>query len=107
MHPNPDFVYRDTKLSGEGGLSLLLKTDFFDTDKEAGIHKSHILGFLNLLDQIYWASGELVKSLWGPPVQKQRPSEPFCKVADPRASYLADRNIISRKIMVELGLWQF
>ena len=107
MHPNPDFVYRDTTILDEGGHSLFLKTEYFDTVKNVEIHEGHLLSFLNLLDQICYSSDRLVQSLCGPATHKQRPERLFSESADSRASYLASRNPVSKKVMLELGLWGF
>jgi hypothetical protein len=107
MHPNPDFVYRDTKVINDGNHFLFLKTEYFDTVKNAEIHESHVLAYLNLLDQISLASNEVVKKLCGPSSVKQRPEKSFGESAGSHAKYLADRNLLSKKILEELGMWEF
>jgi len=107
MHPNPDFVYRDTKIIEEGGHSLFIKTEYFDTVRNVEIHEAHILAFLNLLDQICYSSDQLIQSFCGSATHKQRPERPFSESAGSRASYLANRNPFSKKSNVRVGFMGF
>ncbi len=107
MHPNPDFVYRDTKLLDGGDSSLFLRTEYFDSAKEPGIHESHLLAYLNLLDKISFGSNKLVNQLCGPAPKELRPAKSFDESSEEKAVHLAESSPLCKKIMKELGLWIF
>jgi hypothetical protein len=78
---------------------------FFDRSPE--IHEAHLLAYVNLLDLILFASEGLANTLCGRPSQDQPIRQPFAEVARSRVDTLTIRNSLTKKIMEELGLWQF
>ncbi len=106
MHPNPNFVYRDTGIQNEKEGLLFLKTEYFDIVENVDIHEAHILAFLNLLDLICYSSDQLVQSLYGA-TSDRLPIGSFSKIVGSRAYYLANQDSVLKKIMLELGLWDF
>lgn len=104
VHPNPDFTYRDMTVQDQG-LSLALEIQFFDTTTE--VHEAHLLAYLNLLDVVLHASEDLVNALCGPSSENEHAKPSVASVAGPRAATLATRNLLAKKVMEELGLWQF
>jgi len=107
MHPNPEFVYRDTSIVDEGGSFLFLRTEYFDSIDKTDIYESHLLAYLNLLDQICWSSDGLVRNLYGPSPKDLRPQRSFAESSEKTAIHLASSNPLCKKIMEELGLWAF
>jgi hypothetical protein len=103
MHPNPDFTYRDMTVQDQG-LSLALEIQFFDMIPE--VHEAHVLAYLNLLDVILQASESLVNAVCGSPSEGQHVRPSFADTAGHRATTLANRNSLAKKVMEELGLWQ-
>jgi len=107
MHPNYEYIDRETEILDQGGSSLFMKTDYFDKKIHGDIHEAHLLAYLNLLDQISLASDELVKSLCGPAQRKQRPERSFAESVRERAIQIAVGNLNGRSIMENFGLWKF
>jgi len=104
MHPNPDFAYRDTTVQEEG-RSVTLEVQFFDVSPE--VHEAHLLAYLNLMDVILEASEGLVNAFCGPPAQSRNVKSPWVGDESTRATRLATGNPIAKRVMEELGLWQF
>jgi hypothetical protein len=104
MHPNPDFTYRDMSVR-ESGEKLSLEIQFFDVVSD--IHEGHLLAYLNLLDLIFCTSELLVNNLYGPPLTASTKRRTFTDDEALRAADLAIRNPTAKKVMEELGLWQF
>lgn len=103
MHPNPDFVYREMKMQNYGD-KLFLEIDYFDSDKN--VHEAHLIAYLNLLYEIYLASRSLIVTLY----QSSHDLTvlmPFKEMAGTRASELAKKNPVAKRIMEDLGLWSF
>lgn len=104
MHPNPDFTYRDISIKNCGS-ALSLEIQFFDVIPE--IHEGHLLAYLNLLDIILSESERLVSGLFNISTQEQPVRYPFAITTLSRATKLAGQNAVAKKVMEELGLWQF
>ncbi len=104
VHPNPDFAYRDMTVRDQDS-SVILEIQFFDT--VPSIHEAHLLAYVNLIDIICLASESLVNALCGPHSVVQDDRKPFSIAAASRATALASRNSIAKKVMEDLGLWQF
>jgi hypothetical protein len=81
----------------------LLEIQCFDAD--AHIHEAHLLAYLNLLDLVVGASTGLINSLCGPP-STAPPRQEYAIEESMRATRLAGRNGLAKKIMGELGLWR-
>ncbi len=103
MHPNPDFAYRDMTVQNEG-QAVLVRIELFD--KPAAIHEAHLLAYLNWLDRIRQSSNALVGNILAPPVQGMQPCPIYGEVNRDRATDLAKREPLARRILEELGLWQ-
>jgi len=102
MHPNPSFTYRDATQEDEGN-DVLLEIQCFDTD--ADIHEAHLLAYLNLLDLVIGTSTSLVDALCG--AASTAPArEEYATQQLVRATRLAARNCLAKKVMQELGLWK-
>lgn len=104
MHPNPDFTYRHHELEDQGS-SFYLKIHYFDVD--SNLHEANLIAYLNLLDQILFSSESLINTIFGPPPSKPTIRQPFVQIAVSRAATLAAQDPIGKKVMEELGLWQF
>jgi len=104
MHPNPDFTYRDMSMRNHGS-SFLLEIQFFDVSPV--IHEAHLLAYLNLLEIIATESENLVKKLFGEIHPDPLPKPSFESVARSRASELSAKDPVAKKVMEELGLWNF
>ena len=104
MHPNPDFTYRHLELEDQGSL-LFLKIHYFDVDSK--LHEAHLLAYLNLLDQILFSSKGLVDNILKSPPLVPVMTKPFEQVAVSRATILAQQDEIAKKVLEELGLWEF
>lgn len=87
------------------GPDIAIEIQFFDVGSD--IHEGHLLAYLNLLDMIVWASESLVNTLYGPPQNARSARQTFAIVAQARGTSLAIRNSAAKRIMEELGLWQF
>jgi hypothetical protein len=107
MHPNPDFVYRDTKLLRESNSTWILTTEYFDTPENIEVYESHLLAYLNLLDKISLDSDKLVNDLFGPAFQETKPKSSFEQASKETAVHLANSNPLCKRILEELGLWEF
>lgn len=107
MHPNPGFVYRDTKLVRESDSAWVLMTEYFDTPKNIEVYESHLLAYLNLLDKICLDSDKLVNSLFGPASEEIKPRNSFEQASREMAIHLADSNPLCKRILEELGLFAF
>jgi len=97
-HPNPNFVYRDQFYRDER-----LMVQFLETRPE--IHEAHVLAYLNLVDRVVYASEQLVAKLLAGAMRTER--TPYAKAEMERARRLADAEPLAKRIMVELGLWEF
>jgi hypothetical protein len=60
-----------------------------------------------LLDLIFCTSELLVNNLYGPPLTASTKRRTFTDDEALRAADLAIRNPTAKKVMEELGLWQF
>ena len=80
---------------------------FFDT--EAEIHEAHLLAYLHLTELIVDTLGNLFTKILGPQENKTIAVSPraFEEEESKHALSLAQRNSTAKKIMEELGLWQF
>jgi hypothetical protein len=107
VHPNPYFAYRESNLSQASSKTFVLETRFFDVRAE--LHEAHLLAYLHLLDMIITSSVALIEERWGsakgPAKDAIRP--PISTQEGRRAKLLAERDPLAKKIMEELGLWQF
>lgn len=104
MHPNPDFTYRDMTVDDQGP-TVTLQIQFYD--RSPAVHQAHLLAYLNLFDIILCASECLVNSRCGQPSGEQPMKQRFAEIAGPRAAELSAGNSLGKKVMEELGLWQF
>jgi hypothetical protein len=107
VHPNPNFAYRETSLRAATTETLVAEIRFFDTQPE--IHEAHLLSYLHLTELIVENLANLFTEILGP--QENKPSMPgssaFEQEEGERAESLAGRDSTAKKIMEELGLWQF
>lgn len=100
-HPNPDFVYRDMTVCPTG-TSVVVEAQYFDLSEK--IHEAHLLSYLNLLDLISITCQRLVADILGVPISTPSPTYRDKNLL--RATTLVEI-LLSRKIMQELGLWNF
>ncbi len=85
------------------GQTVLLEIQFFDRRPE--IHEAHLLAYLNLLDLIRQSSISLIGNLCASE-KGTKPGPAYAEVNWERASDLAKRNLLARKVLDELGLWK-
>jgi len=104
VHPNPQFAWGATTLR-DAGEKVEIGTQYFDT--EPLLHEAHLLAFENLVDLIVISSIGLVNGLLGPPPTGTNPREAISETQRSRARSLAQKASAAKKIMEDLGLWQF
>jgi hypothetical protein len=104
MHPNPDFTYRDMRVRDKGS-ELSIEIEFFDARTE--IHEAHLLAYVNLIDLVVSSSEKVVTMLYGPTPAAPSARQAYAELEACRARVLATRDNLARKILGELGLWDF
>jgi hypothetical protein len=106
VHPNPYFAYRESDLRQIDGQTLQLATRFFDDRAE--LYEAHLLAYLHLLETIVTSSDRLLCGIFGSFTRTALSSDgSFTKQESDRAKSLADSDPVAKKIMEDLGLWNF
>lgn len=106
VHPNPYFAYRETDLRPVDSQTAQLATRFFDDRGE--LHEAHLLAYLHLLETIVISSDRLLGTIFGNVTAAAVSADgSVVKQESVRAKSLADRDPVAKKIMEELGLWNF
>jgi hypothetical protein len=106
VHPNPYFAYRETDLRPLNSQTAQLVTRFFDDRGE--LYEAHLLAYLHLLETIVIGSDRLLVAIFENPTSTSVSAEGlFVEQNRGRAKSLADSDPVAKKIMEDLGLWNF
>ncbi len=106
VHPNPYFAFRETSLREASAETMVVETRFFDDRPE--LHEAHLLAYLHLLDLMVTTCDGLFTKLFGAREASVGAARPTVAADEgERAKSLAQRHPLAKKIMEELGLWQF
>jgi hypothetical protein len=102
MHPNPDFMYRDSTRA-DAGNDILLQIEFFDI--EPGMHQVHLLAYLNLVAVMVEESCKLVVDILGSG-DLQDSLNLYEKANEHRARQVIAALPGAKEILEKYGLWQ-